>query len=131
MPATPACPAPRDVRPLLLGGRQTFFLKLMPAPVKNRESIPVSTRTPRSVISRAANAASVMSGCAAIVANSQPRWGWTFEGPMPPGAHTAPLARLLETTEPPDRRRFTDAKPARRCPPTQPGADHGVNHTVS
>ena len=58
----PLSPPVRDVRPGLLGGREAFFLKLIPSPVKNRDSMLVSTCTPRSVISRAASAASVMSG---------------------------------------------------------------------
>ena len=61
-----------------------FFLKLIPAPVKNRDSIPVSAFTPRSPNNRAANALSVMSGCAAITANNHARSGCTFEGRCPP-----------------------------------------------
>ena len=59
-------------------------MKLIPAPLKNRDSMLVSTRTPRSVNSRAANAASVMSGWAARTANTQARCGSTFEGRCPP-----------------------------------------------
>jgi len=62
----------------------TVFLKLIPSDWKNRDSVPVSARTPRSSHKHRLKAASVMSGCTWIVAKSQARSGFTFEGRCPP-----------------------------------------------
>ena len=128
--ALPPAAAAGDVRAVLLGGHQAFFLKLIPAPWKKRDSMLVSTRTPRSVHNRAAKAASVMSGCAATTASTQARCGATFEGRCPPVPALPARSGPVEVLEPLDRRRRTDSKPPGCRPPTQPPAFHGVNHTI-
>ena len=126
----PLSPPVRDVRPLLLGGREAFFLKLIPSPVKKRDSMLVSTCTPRSATSRAASAASVMSGWAARAANTHARCGCIFEGrcpPVPPLSR-APLrwkrcSHLIAVAALTPNRRAA----ARRL---RPSLAYGVNHAI-
>ncbi|GEM_PF-2302425 len=52
----------------------------MPSPMKKRDSMLVSARTPRSTSNRTDSADKVMSGSTTSCANNQSRSGFTFEG---------------------------------------------------